>query len=74
MDRARLRKTFLRNKSNKDKEAYNKQRNYCVFLIQKTKQDYYNNFDHRKVVDNKPFCKYIEPLFPIKTPVIRIKN
>ena len=42
MNRTRLRNRFLRTRSNTEKEAYNKQRNYCVSLIRKTKQQYYN--------------------------------
>ena len=50
-DRARLRNGILRTRSNGDEEAYHKQWNYCELysLIRKTKQGYYNNFDHRKV-------------------------
>ena len=58
---------FLRTRSNGDKEAYNKQRNYCVTFIQKTKQENYNNLDHRKVADNRSFWKYIKPLFSGKS-------
>ena len=67
MNRTRLRNRFLRTRCIGDKEAYNKQRNYCVSLIRKTKQQYYNNLDHRKVADNKSFWKYIKPLFSDKS-------
>ena len=67
MNRARLRNRFLRTRCIRDKEAYNKQRNYCVSLTRKTKQQYYNNLDHRKVADNKSFWKYIKPLFSDKS-------
>ena len=63
MNQTRLRKRFLRTRCIGDKEAYNKQQNYFVSLIRKTKQQYYNNLDHRKVADNKSFWKYIKPLF-----------
>ena len=63
MNRTRLRNRFLRTRCIGDKEAYNKQRNYYVSLIRKTKQQYYNSFNHRKVADNKSFSKYIKPLF-----------
>ena len=63
MDRTRLRNKFLRTRSNRDKEAYHKHWNYCVFFIRKTKQEYYNNPDHRKVADSKTFWKYVKPLF-----------
>ena len=67
MNRSRLRNRFLRTRCNEDKEAYNKQRNYCVSFIWKTKQQYYNNLDHRKVADNKSFWRYIKPLFSDKS-------
>ena len=38
MDRARLRHKFLRSRSIEDRNAYNKQRNYCVSLIRKIKK------------------------------------
>ena len=63
MNQTRLRNRLLRTRCIRDKEAYNKQRNYCVSRICKTKQQYYNNLDHRKVADNKSFWKYIKPLF-----------
>ena len=53
MDRTRLRHKFLRSRSIEDRNAYKKQRNYCVSLIRKIKQDYYNNLDYRKIIDNK---------------------
>ena len=53
MDRTRLRHKFLRSRSIEDRNAYNKQRNYCVSLIRKVKEDYYNNLDYRKIIDNK---------------------
>ena len=62
MNRTRLRNRFLRTRCIRDKEAYNKQRNYCVSLIRKTKQQYCNNLNHRKAADDKSFWKYIKPL------------
>ena len=38
-----------------------------MLFIQLTKQDYYNNFDHRKVPNNNHFGNYIKPLFPNKS-------
>ena len=58
----------LKSRSFEDKAAaYNKQRNYCVSFVPKTKTDYYNNFDHKMVVDNKSFSKYIKPYFTNKS-------
>ena len=63
MNRTRFRNRFLKRRSIEDKAAYNKQRNYSVSLVQKTYTDYYNDLDHKKVVDNKSFLKYIKPHF-----------
>ena len=63
MNRTRFRNRFLKSRSIEDKAAYNKQRNYSVSLVQKTYTDYYNDLDHKKVVDNKSFLKYIKPHF-----------
>ena len=38
-----------------------------MLFIQLTKQDYYNNFDHRKVLNNNHFGNYIKPLFSNKS-------
>ena len=35
--RSRLRNTYLKNRSDNNKREYNKIRNYCVSLLQKTK-------------------------------------
>ena len=63
MDQSRLRKKFLKTRSNEDKKAYNTQRNYCLTLVRKAKKDYYNNLDHENVTDNKTFWKSIKPFF-----------
>ena len=67
MNQTRLRNRFLRTRCTGDKEADNKQSNYCISLIRKTKQQYYNKLDHRMVADSKSFWKYIKPLFSDKT-------
>ena len=66
MDRTRLRHKFLRSRSIEDRNACNKQRNYCVSLICKIKKDHYNNLDYKKIIDNKSFWKYIKPLLSEK--------
>ena len=67
MNRTRLRNRFLKSRFSEDKAAYNKQKDYCVSLVQKTKMKNYNNLDHTKVVDNKSFWKYIKPHFSDKS-------
>ena len=65
MDRSRLGNKS--NKSNEDKKSYNTQRNYCLTIVRKAKNDYYNNLDHENVTDNKTFPKSIKPLFSEKS-------
>lgn len=64
MGRTRL--SFLRTRSNGDKGSYNKQWKYWASLVRKTKQNYCNNLDRRKVADDKSYWKYIIPLFSDK--------
>ena len=40
MDRNRLRNKYSRNKPEETKKAYNKQRNYVVSLLRKSKREY----------------------------------
>ena len=69
MDCKRSRNKFLEYRSVESKLAYNHQRNYCVFLIRKSKRNYYNNFDNRNVTNNKLFLKTVKPFFSDKGPI-----
>ena len=42
--------------------CYNKQRNFCVSLLRKTKKDYCGNLNQKDVIDNKRFWKTPKPL------------
>ena len=66
MDRSRLRNKYLINRTEENKRAYNKQRNYVVSLVRKSKREYYNNLDIKKIIDNKKFWKTVKPLFSDK--------
>ena len=57
MVRSKLRKKFLKSRSENDKKAYNKQKNKCVSLLRKTKKAYYSNLNMKDVVDAKSFRK-----------------
>ena len=63
MKRSRLRNKYLNNNNNNEenRKLYAQQRNYCVSLLRKTKNVYYENLDERKVSDNKPFWKTVKP-------------
>ena len=66
MTRSRLRNKFLKNPNVTNKELYNKQRNYCVNLLRKTKKEYYKNLDLTLIKDNKSFWENMKPLFSDK--------
>ena len=60
--RTRLRNKFLKNRTESNRVSYNKQRNFCVSLLRKTKKDYYGNLNKKDVVDNENFWKSVKPL------------
>ena len=39
------------------------QRNYCVTLLKKTKQQYFKNLNLNDITDNKTFWRTIKPYF-----------
>ena len=63
MKRSRLRTRFLKDKGLENRMLYTQQRNYCVFLLRKTKIRYYLNLNVKKILDNKQFWKVVKPLF-----------
>ena len=67
MKRTRLRKCYLKNRSEQNRLSYVKQRNYCVSLLRKTKKDYYANLNVKDIVDNKQFWRTVKLLFSDKT-------
>ena len=67
MLRSKLRNKFLKSRSNKDREAYKKQRNLCVSLLRQNKKDYFETLDMKSVTDNKMFWKTVAPLFSNKS-------
>ena len=66
MVRPKLRKKFLKSRSESDKKAYNKQRNKCVSLLRKTRKAYYSNVNVKDVVGNKKFWKTVKSFFSDK--------
>ena len=67
MKRSRLRSNFLRNRTEENKILYNRQRNYCVSLLRKSKKGYYENLNIKNVTDNKLFWKSVKPLLSDKS-------
>ena len=66
MKRPRLRNKFLSTKSDIDRKAYNKQRNYVVSLLRNDKKNFYSNLDIEVVTDNRTFWKTVKPLLSEK--------
>ena len=66
MNRSKLLNKFRKDKTKENKDAYNKQRNFCVGLMRKTKKDFYNNLDVKNITDNKQFWKTVKPFFSDK--------
>ena len=64
--RTRLRNKFLKNRTETNRVCNNKQRNFYVSLLRKTKKDYYGNLNKRDLIDNKRFWKTVKPLFSDK--------
>ena len=55
MTRTKLRIIFLQNRSEENRIRYTKQRNFCVSILEKTSNRYYENLNEKPVVDNKQF-------------------
>ena len=69
MVRSKLRNKFLKLKTIDSREAYKRQRNYCVSLIRKTKKRFYENLSPNLITDNRKFWKQVKPFFSYKTPI-----
>ena len=63
MKRPKLRNKYLRERTNKVKSLYNKQRNLCVGILRKNKRDYFINLNNKIATDNRKFWKTTIPLF-----------
>ena len=66
MKRSRLGNKFLRSKTDISREEYKKQRNLCVCLLKKAKNEHFTNPDTKSVTDNKKFWQTVKPLFSNK--------
>ena len=53
MTRSRLLNKFRQERTILSHVAYKKQQNMCVKLLRKTKKDFFNNLDVKRVTNNK---------------------
>ena len=66
MTQSRLCNKYLKEKNADSKIAHDKQRNYCVNLLRRTKKKYFANINISSITDNKKFWKAVKPLFSDK--------
>ena len=66
MQTSKLRQKFVKERTSDSKHLYNRQRNLCVSLLQKTKRDYFKQLNNKVISDNKTFWQTIRPLFSEK--------
>ena len=66
MIRSKLRNKFLKDKNEQSRNDYRKQRNLCVALVRRAKQQYFSSLDLSLIADNKKFWKTVKPLFSDK--------
>ena len=53
---------FKKNRSEKNRILFCKQRNKSVLLLRKSKKDYFENINEKNITDNKRFWKTVKPL------------
>ena len=68
MVRSRLRNKYLKLKTIESKDAYKRQRNYCVSLLRKIEKNFYEHLNHNIISDNKKLWKHVRPFLSDKTP------
>ena len=61
MTRSKLLNKFRQERTISSHVAYKKQRNICVKLLRKTKKDFFNNLDAKRVANNEQFYKTVKP-------------
>ena len=69
MKKTELWNKFLKHKIDESRQAFVKQRNYCVSLLRNSKRNYYSSLNVKDITDNKKFWKTIKPLFYEKSKI-----
>ena len=67
MARTRLLNKYRRNNSAGNLFAYKRQRNFCVKLLRKSKKNFYNNLNVKRITDHRKFWQTIKPNCTDKT-------
>ena len=66
MQRTKLRNKFLKDPTEHNKTSYTKQRNWCVSLLRKEKNEYFANLNEKDIIDNKNFWQTVKPFLSEK--------
>ena len=67
MHRSRLKKIYLKNRTEANELNFKRQQNHCVSLLRQTKKDYFSNLNENSIKDNKKFWRTIRPFFSEKS-------
>ena len=66
MKQTRSKNKFIKYRCEGNKRVYDAQRNPCVSLLKKAKEDYFDNLDLKNITDNKRLWKTVKPFFTDK--------
>ena len=66
MQRSKLRKLFLKKRTDENRNNYVEQRNLCVTLLQKSKREFFGSLNETHFWDNKKFWGVVKPLLSNK--------
>ena len=66
MHKSKLKNIYNKKRADVNWANYQKQRNFCVTLLRRTKKEYFQNLNVKDLSDNKKFWKIIKPYFSNK--------
>ena len=66
MVRSKLRNNYNKNRNYENCCKYKRQRNLCLNLFRKTKNNFYKALDEKQVSDSKTFWKNVKPFLSDK--------
>ena len=66
MRRSCLQNKFHKNRTEENRQAFKRQKNYCNRLYKRERRKFYSNLNLNDIVDNKIFWKITKPLFSNK--------
>ena len=67
MTRTNLLNKYRKDNSGQNLFTYKRLRNFCVKLLRKSKKDFYNNLNVKRITDNRKFWQTVKVNFTDKT-------